>query len=194
MQSPNVSITNLTINLYESPRTSLPAIAVLGAAVASAVEATEIPQPGQAWAGEGGFNGGYRPAIGDVPEHYLIIGADDIGDHKYGGEGKESGATSKTDGAANTKALIESDADHPAAQACAEYTADGHHDFHLPSIAELHQSWLYCPKLFDKKPWYASSSQFSANTAYIMDFSDGFQDSDYKSSERRVRPVRRKFI
>lgn len=42
--------------------------------------------------------------------------------------------------------------------------------------------------------WYVSSTQFSANRAYYMDFSDGGQGNDYKSYERSVRPVRRELI
>jgi hypothetical protein len=42
--------------------------------------------------------------------------------------------------------------------------------------------------------WYVSSTQFSADYAYFMDFSDGSQDSDYKGLERGVRPVRRELI
>ena len=42
--------------------------------------------------------------------------------------------------------------------------------------------------------WYAASTQFSANNAYIMDFSDGIQYYFDKYYERRVRPVRRELI
>ncbi|MCV4343271.1 DUF1566 domain-containing protein [Pseudomonas capsici] len=42
--------------------------------------------------------------------------------------------------------------------------------------------------------WYATSTQFSAYTIYVMDFSDGRLSYDLKSGERRVRPVRRELI
>ncbi|MGS0737560.1 DUF1566 domain-containing protein [Pseudomonas sp. GG8] len=42
--------------------------------------------------------------------------------------------------------------------------------------------------------WYVSSTEFSANTAYLMDFSDGLQHDAFKDAERAVRPVRRVLI
>ena len=64
-----------------------------------------VPEIGQAWPGQGGINGGFVPACGDVPAHYLIFAAKDVGDCKWGGYGTESKATSKTDGLANTDAI-----------------------------------------------------------------------------------------
>lgn len=197
---PVFNIENVTLNIHTYQRA--PALVALGAAFAAAtatptqepVELTGVPAHGEYWPGEGGKNGGYVPARGDVPAHHLIVGANDIGDYKHGGHGHETAATSKTDGAANTRALIDSDIDHPAAKACAEYGADGHADYHLPAASELYQCWLNCPELFDKEPWYATSTQFSAYGIYVMDFSGGSQYDATKHCERRVRPVRRKFI
>lgn len=42
--------------------------------------------------------------------------------------------------------------------------------------------------------WYWSSSQRSADTAFIMTFGGGYQDLDAKSLELRVRPVRSELI
>lgn len=42
--------------------------------------------------------------------------------------------------------------------------------------------------------WYVSSTQFSANTTYLMDFSNGLQHDAFKDQERSVRPVRRVLI
>ncbi|MNF56114.1 hypothetical protein D3C84_375940 [compost metagenome] len=42
--------------------------------------------------------------------------------------------------------------------------------------------------------WYWSSTQYSANLAYNMGFSDGGQSYRGKSHEARVRPVRRELI
>ncbi|MCK2123873.1 DUF1566 domain-containing protein [Pseudomonas sp. PNPG3] len=198
MQALNISIEHLTFNIHAAPKASIPGLAVLGAALAAGGVATteapaSFPEVGQVWPGEGGINGGYVPARGDVPAHYLIFASTDVGDHAYGRYGEDSKATSKTDGHANTLALLE-EGDHPAAKAASEYQADGHTDFHLPAAAQLYQGWLNCPEIFDKQVWYVSSSQFSADFVYFMDFSDGTQDLDFKDSERRVRPVRRKFI
>ncbi|MNJ56559.1 hypothetical protein D3C77_521120 [compost metagenome] len=153
---------------------------------------TDIPAVGQPWPGQGGINGGLVPARGDVPEHYLIIAAKDIGDHAWGGYREESKATSKTDGMANTAVLIKGD--HPAAKAAANYTADNHVSFYLPSAAELYHCWVNCPEVFAQDCYYWSSSQRSAHGAFLMHFAAGLQDGHDKGFELRVRPVRRLFI
>ncbi|WP_282396455.1 DUF1566 domain-containing protein [Pseudomonas sp. PS01298] len=156
----------------------------------------DTPQIGQPWPGQGGLNGGYVQARGDVPAHYLIIAANDVGDHEWGGRGVEVKGLSKTDGYTNTQVLIGNDDErkYPAADACAEYKADGHHDFYLPAAAELYQGWLNCPEVFAQDRYYWSSSQRSAYVAFTMSFDDGYQGLNFKSYELRVRPVRRFFI
>ncbi|MEF2168827.1 DUF1566 domain-containing protein, partial [Pseudomonas aeruginosa] len=42
--------------------------------------------------------------------------------------------------------------------------------------------------------WYWSSTQRSADDAFLMDFNDGSQSTTGKHYELRVRPVRRMFI
>lgn len=153
----------------------------------------EIPALGEYWPGQGGHNAGFVPARDGVPAHYLIIAAKDVGDHKWGRYDEESTATSKTDGFANTQALMK-EGEHPAALAASKYEADGHSDFHLPAAAELYQCWLYTQHLFAKDCWYWSSTQRSANLAFLMVFVDGLQLSLGKDFELRVRPVRRHFI
>lgn len=154
------------------------------------------PELGAVWPGQGGFNGGLIAARGDVPEHYLIIAAKDVGDHEWGGRGIEVKGLSKTDGCTNAQVLIgsEDSTEYPAANACAEHQADGHHDFYLPAAAELYHCWLSVPDLFAKDTWYWSSTQRSANDAFGMTFDDGDQGTSCKYSELRVRPVRRLFI
>ena len=155
-----------------------------------------IPALGEYWPGQGGFNGGLVPARGDVPAHYLIIAKDDVGAHEWGGRGVEVKGLSKTDGYTNAQVLIGNDdeREHPAANACAEHQADGHHDFYLPACAELYHCWVNVPGLFAKDTWYWSSSQRSAYTAFLIDFVDGTQYHNAKNNELRVRPVRRFFI
>lgn len=196
---PVINIQNLTLNIHAYQRA--PALVALGAAIAAAVapapqtpeapQAADIPALGQAWPGHGGINGGFVPARGDVPEHYLIFAAEDAGEHEWGGRGVESLATSKTDGLASTQALLEGN--HPAAKAASNYVADGHGDFYLPSAAELYQAWVNCPEAFAKE-WYWSSTQRSADTAFVQGFGVGGQDYGGKYVEFRVRPVRRLFI
>ncbi|WP_203009065.1 DUF1566 domain-containing protein [Pseudomonas paraversuta] len=155
-----------------------------------------VPELGAVWPGQGGFNGGLIAARGDVPEHYLIIASIDVGDHEWGGRGIEVKGLSKTDGYTNTQVLCgnEDERKYPAADACAEYQADGHHDFYLPACAELYHCWVNVPDLFAKDTWYWSSTQRSANGAFTMNFVAGNQVSYGKSFELRVRPVRRLFI
>lgn len=155
---------------------------------------TNIPAMGSEWPSQGGFNGGLVATRGDVPAHYLIIAKEDIGTHEWGGRGKESDATSKTDGYANTVELCQNDDKHPAADACAEHQADGHHDFYLPACAELYHCWVNVPDLFAKDCYYWSSSQRSADYAFGVYFGVGFQYGYGKINELRVRPVRRLFI
>ena len=157
------------------------------------ITARSIPALGEYWPGQGGFNGGLLAARGDVPAHYLIVAKEDIGAHEWGGRGKESGATSKTDGLANSEAL-QSEGGHPAIEAVAAYTAEGHTDFYLPACAELYQCWVSVPELFAKDTWYWSSSQRSAHGAFLMYFGGGTQGYSGKDLELRVRPVRRLFI
>jgi len=160
------------------------------------VAPSTIPEIGQPWPGQGGLNGGLVHARGDVPAHYLIIAATDVGSLGWGGRGVEVKGLSKTDGYTNTQVLIGNDdeREYPAADACAEYQADGHHDFYLPAAAELYQGWLNCPEVFAQDCYYWSSSQRSANGAFNMDFGGGDQYGNDKGHELRFRPVRRFFI
>ena len=160
------------------------------------VAPSSIPEIGQPWPGQGGINGGFVHARGDVPAHYLIIAAKDVGDHGWGGRGVEVEGLSKTDGYTNTQVLIGNDDErkYPAADACAEYQADGHHDFYFPAAAELYQGWLNCPEVFAQDCYYWSSSQRSADFAFGMFFGAGTQFSSGKDGELRVRPVRSEII
>ena len=155
--------------------------------------ATEVPAIGEYWPDQGGHNAGLVAERNGVPAHYLIVAAKDIGNHEWGGRGKESVATSKFDGWENTAALS-SEGGRPAATAATEYSADGHVDFYLPAAAELYHCWLNDPERFSKDCWYWSSTQRSANLAFFMYFDGGFQGNCDKLNELRVRPVRRLFI
>ncbi|WP_405120705.1 DUF1566 domain-containing protein [Pseudomonas leptonychotis] len=162
------------------------------AAPAQTLSTQSTPAVGEYWPGQGGINGGWVAAHDGVPAHYLIWATKDAGKHKWGGYEKESKATSKRDGLANTKALL-AEGDHPAVLAAA-IRADGHYDFYLPAAAELYHGWLNVPQIFAQDRWYWSSSQRSANHAFYMSFDGGCQSLSGKSYELSVRPVRRAFI
>ncbi|WP_039012586.1 hypothetical protein [Pseudomonas brassicacearum] len=149
-----------------------------------------VPALGEYWPGQGGVNGGFVAACGDVPAHYLILGDKDLGEFKWGRYREESAATSKWDGKANTDALIAA-GEHPAAEEARAYTADGHADFDLPAAAQLYQVWVHG---LITEGVYWSSSQRSANHAFLMYFDVGDQGINVKDDELRVRPVRRFFI
>jgi len=168
-------------------------IAQQAAAPAPQLNTQAIPAVGVYWPEQGGINGGLVAAYGDVPAHYLIWAKHDADKCAWGGYEKESAATCKRDGLANTKALL-AERGHPAAEAAAKHSADGHNDFFLPAAAELYHGWLNVPGIFTKDRWYWSSSQRSAYSAFFMVFGDGGQDSDAKGLELLVRPVRRAFI
>jgi hypothetical protein len=148
------------------------------------------PPIGQPWPGQGGINGGFVPAIGDVQAHYLIFAHEDVGEHEWGGRNQESKATSRHDGKANTDALI-SEGGHPAAEAARAYQNEGHSDFDLPAASQLYQAWMHN---LIKEGAYWSSSQRSADFAFLMHFGDGLQYYGDEYYELRVRPVRRYFI
>lgn len=161
---------------------------------APALPAGAVPALGAYWPGQGGVNAGLMRGLDGARDYYLIVAAADIGDHAWGGYREESKATSKSDGKANTEWLCNEETQHPAANACAEYKADGHHDFYLPAAAELYHCWVNCLEVFAQDCYYWSSSQRSADFAFDMSFGDGCQSRSVKLDELRVRPVRRLFI
>ncbi|MDD0977108.1 DUF1566 domain-containing protein [Pseudomonas fontis] len=145
------------------------------------------PAIGEIWPGQGGIYAGIMPARNGQEAYHLILG-EDLGRFEWGQYDDESPATNLIDGWANTTALVERGG-HPAAEAAALHIADGHADFCLPAAAQLYEIWLNLNgKLED---WVWSSSQRSADTAFIMGFADGTQDDSAKYNELRVRPVRR---
>ena len=177
--------------MISSPTETLvlkPATLAIGNASTPAAE-DDIPTIGAYWAGQGGIYGG----ILQYPDglHHTIFGAEDLGDFAWGERGTETGATQRVSGVLNTTTLRDTDGSFPAAEAASEYTADGRHDFYLPSIGELNHAMQNIPDAFDKGNWYWSSSQRSANLAFTMDFVYGSQYYGVKYGELRVRPVRR---
>jgi hypothetical protein len=104
-----------------------------------------------------------------------------------------AGANSRTDGAANTAAILAHKAAHggefPAAEWAAAYTADGHTDFHLPSQADLFFASLQPMALF-ALAWHWNSTQNGSSSAFTQSFDDGWSNWSLKDYELLVRPVR----
>lgn len=205
-------IESLTINLLQpnAPQTSqigleqvlqaLQNIAnggiALHTATDSAAPAPEVanhtpPAPGQPWPGQGGIYICTLPAQFGLPARHLVVGANEAEDLTWGPYGEEAeGATSQTDGRANTAALTASGKGHPAAVWASQYTEDGHTDYYLPSRIELLMCYLHAPQVFKTSGWYWSSSQYSRSHAWCQGFEYGGSSAYYKGSECRARPVR----
>lgn len=153
------------------------------------------PQIGQYWHGEGGIYAGLVRGENNTPDYHLIVPTDPAGQVEeitWGAPSKnEEGATNAHDGLSNTRALCESERDHPAAQWAADVEIDGHRDFYLPARHELRLCYLNVPELFNTDDWYSSSTQYSPDTAWFQYFVDGLQLSGPKASARRAVAVRR---
>ncbi|ALY46406.2 TPA: DUF1566 domain-containing protein [Pseudomonas aeruginosa] len=157
---------------------------------ASLAQVDGIPAIGAEWPGQGGIYAGLMRGHDGHPDYHLIVAsAESGGELQWGGYGSKSSATSKWDGLANTKALVE-EGGHPAAEFAASVTISGHKDFYLPAQAELMLAWANLPEVF-AEGWHWSSTQYSADSAFVTLFSDGHTHDYGKYHDFRVRPVRR---
>lgn len=149
------------------------------------------PTPGSAFAG-GIYAGIMRGASVVLPAYHLIVATGHLADRRltWGPNKKIKGADCEFDGLANTKAIIASGLDCPAAQTCVDTDIDGNADWYLPSRRELSLCYANAPELF-KDAWYWSSTQSSDDGAWSQHFYYGLQNCLGKSYEGRVRLVRR---
>lgn len=149
-----------------------------------------VPQVGAIWEGQGGLYAGIMRGANGAQNHHLIVGTEDGLRLEWGGFGKRiEGADSKLDGFANTKALLASKHSHPAAQWAVEYRCDGHSDFYLPAQRELNLAYATLAEEF-AGDWYWSSTQYSADNAWLQLFNDGTQSFALKDRYGRVRAFR----
>lgn len=152
------------------------------------------PAIGLLWPEQGGIYAGLMRGENGGPDYHLIVAEDPAGSIEaivWGAAGQEeSAATSSLNGLANTRALLDSPHDHPAAQWAAGLQIDGHHDFYLPARRELRMCWVNVPELFEEA-WYWSSTQYSPDYAWVQYFCDGGQTNAHKDVEYRARAVRR---
>lgn len=147
------------------------------------------PQIGEYWPGQGGFYAG--DMRGDDGMVYGLILADcgepqDLGRVKWGPTGKRD--LSDWDGLTNIQAL---GGEYPAAKLAAGHAADEHHDFYLPARRELQLACATVPHLFGRGSWYWSSTPYSDDYAWAVDFEDGDTLICHRDDEFRVRPFRR---
>ena len=153
------------------------------------------PAVGEYWPGQGGIYVGTLPAFDGLPARHMIASAVEAPDRlTWGPYDDVPGATSRTNGQANTAAILAHAAstgqEFPAAAWAHAHTADGHIDFHLPSQAELFLASLYAPQVFGKERWYWSSTQDSRNLAFVQDFEGGYSNWYCRDFGCRVRAVR----
>lgn len=116
------------------------------------------------------------------------------------------GTDSDDDGLANSDRI--NDANHPAAQFCRSLRIGGHDDWYLPSRDELAMLWRNLgprrknppesfreggDEAFDKEGWYWSSTEHAqySDDAWLVVFSDGYQNVNFKDNDNGVRAVRR---
>ena len=156
----------------------------------------------------GGFFGGEMTIEG---ERYALIVAPKAEGEKMEIEYKledrrtSDGTDSDDDGMANSDHI--NDANHPAALFCRQLRIGGFDDWYLPSRDELVMlCWNLGPtrkstpepfksdnsEAFDED-WYWSSTEYApySNTAWLVDFSGGYQYYLIKSYHYGVRAVRR---
>ncbi|CUJ67875.1 DUF1566 domain-containing protein [Achromobacter sp. 2789STDY5608628] len=141
-----------------------------------------IPAVGEYWPGQGGKLIGLHPKGG-----YLVAGEPLEGKFQFGRYDQDLAGFSPTDGETNTRALVNLGGT-PAAQATYDYTADGHHDFYLPSQTE---GALILGALGLSHGAFWTSTPFGSYDAWAVLFERGGVDYWPRLSEFRVRPVRR---
>ena len=153
------------------------------------------PPIGSYWLGQGGIYAGMVRGENGTPDYHLIVPTDSsaqVEEITWGAYGEsESGATNLRDGQANTKALLDSKHDHPAAQWASGLSIEGHGDWYLPARHELRLCYLNVPEPFNTEGWYWSSTQCSPGTAWFQGFVVGLQHYNRKDDALRARAVRR---
>jgi hypothetical protein len=129
----------------------------------------------------------------EQPPFALLVSdavAGEFEDIAWGEYGKDvPGATSRTDGKANTDAMVL--ASCPAALRVRDLVIDGHSDWYLPSLGELNSAAANVPELFGTDGWYWTSTQGSRLSAFVQCFDFGYSYYDLKVTGRRVRAFRR---
>lgn len=158
---------------------------------------SDVPAVGEYWPGQGGKNTGlFHPGNG-MRDYYLITPDSNKGRIEsitWGGyDIDEPGAKSDWDGAANTKALVESETDHPAAQWAAGLVIEGHSDYYLAARKESAFAYAMASHLF-LDGWHHTSTQYSPNDASVQKFGGGVTTFSHKDGEWRAQAVRRLFI
>lgn len=150
--------------------------------IPESIKASDLPAFGQPLAGGTLFA---RQWYGDK-EYALVALAADTELSGAWGKYDQDVDTNHGDGEANTRAMAEA-----GSEIAAKAIALG---AFIPAALESHQMMFakqqgYLTGLREDR-WYWTSTQSSANHAYLMDFEHGWQLINGKNLERLVRPVR----
>ena len=152
-----------------------------------------LPSFGEIVPGEGGRLGGImRGALIDgvrQADYALIVPDLPAVRLKWGSATEIKGASSLTDGLANTAAMLEANCP-PAIHVATLKTAEGHTDLYLPARSEMWALRANVPELFDKD-WHWTSTQNSRSSAFVQYFEFGYSDWSHKGDDFLVRAVRR---
>lgn len=193
-------IENLNLHLHAGhplmADAMLKAITERSTAAANERSTIALPRVGQVWDEQRGTFLGVMPGVSGGRDYALILpiskGAD-LGKRQWGERGKDiPGATSNTDGAANTRAMA--DAGNALATEVIGMEDDGFSGLYIPARHEARLAFLMAPDLFDKTLWHWTSTQSSPYYAWGQHFADGYQVSNLKDYEGVVRLVRRFFL
>jgi hypothetical protein len=155
-----------------------------------------VPRVGQVWDEQRGTFLGVMPSFSGGRDYALILPVSkdaDLGKRPWGERGKGiPGATSNTDGAANTQAMA--DAGNALATEVIGREVDGFSGLYIPARHEARLAFLMAANLFDKDSWHLTSTQCSPDAAWYQGFDVGNQYNDFKSREGVVRLVRRVYF
>jgi len=155
--------------------------------------ASSIPAVGEYWDGQGGVYAGFVRGENGAPGWHLIVPTHPSATNdsiKWGPYNVNVGVASHTDGRANTLALALLGEEYQAATWATQLEIEGHRDFYLPARRELALAEVNLADHF-AKGWYWSSTQSSADSAWVQTFGDGRQDYADKGYTDRARAVRR---
>ena len=139
------------------------------------------------------YGGGIIFYIDSTGQHGLISATSDLGSAQWGCRGTLIGTSTAIGmGQANTTAIINGcNTAGIAARICDALVLNGYSDWFLPSKDELNQMYIQQTVIggFPNVIYY-SSSEHSADDAWIQLFNTGYQNYIYKSDPAYVRAVR----
>ena len=190
-----INAKHLNIHLHAAPPFMAGAVlkSLIEPPAGAALNSLTLPRIGEVWDEQRGVFLGVMPGAQGERDYALIRpihkGAD-LGLRAWGERGKDvPGANSNTDGLANTTAMAV--AGNGLAKDVLEMEVDGMSGLYIPARHEARMGYLFAPDRFDKSRWTWTSTQHSANVAWMQVFDGGNQYTNFKVDEFAVSLVRR---